>query len=278
MPIVVTNADISSAILRIDGAAKGVDAIFASCATLDAGTKAAWSDWYAAWQEWATANDDLGYFTLGLAEIGNQAVGYESDVAQWQTIANQKCGSQVPVLVPETDVANANASIPSTWSKAIPWIVGGIALVVVAPPLLGWAREASARRQGAPEKNPIRHFGTDEAAKRFVRAKTKELIERGYPARQAYAIANREAGTSTLAERQLPAGCTVRREYLNAGGYTYGRWGTYFGHGAPLYRADCDDWDRSFYVRASSRAEAVEKVRSEIARRERAEEYRRMRG
>jgi hypothetical protein len=152
MPLLVTAADIASAILRINGAAQGVSAIFANCTGLDAGTRAAWTAWYADYQQWATTNDDLGYFTLGLPQIGNQTVAYESDVAQWQTIANQKCGTTIPVLVPQTDIANTNASLPSGTADALKYgaiLAGIIVLGLIAVPIVGAVRDVASRKRAA---------------------------------------------------------------------------------------------------------------------------------
>ena len=49
---------------------------------------------------------------------------------------------------------------------------------------------------------------------------------------------------------------TLRRVYLNTGGYTFGRFGRYFGTGAPLYCYASDDGDTVGYLRAGSRSEA----------------------
>ena len=49
---------------------------------------------------------------------------------------------------------------------------------------------------------------------------------------------------------------SLRRVYLNAGGYEYGKYGSYFGQGAPLYRAECELDGRTYEVRAGDRAGA----------------------
>jgi hypothetical protein len=49
---------------------------------------------------------------------------------------------------------------------------------------------------------------------------------------------------------------TLRRVYLNTGGYEYGRVGRYFGIGAPLYRYTSDDGDTVGYLRAHYRSNA----------------------
>ena len=53
-----------------------------------------------------------------------------------------------------------------------------------------------------------------------------------------------------------PMRFTLRRVYLNTGGYTFGRVGRYFGTGAPLYRYASEDGDTDGYLRAYSRADA----------------------
>jgi hypothetical protein len=53
---------------------------------------------------------------------------------------------------------------------------------------------------------------------------------------------------------------SLRREYLNQGGYTYGRFGKYFGTGLPLYRYTSEDGEIDAHIRASSRAEAKKQV------------------
>jgi hypothetical protein len=130
MPIVVTAEDITSSITKTNAAAAGVAAVFSNCPKLDAGTQAEWTAWYAGWQKWAAANSNLPYLTLGLPAIGNQAVSYESDVASWQTIANNVCGAQGPVLIPQAVVADTNIG---DWSWVKWAVIGGIAVVVLPP-------------------------------------------------------------------------------------------------------------------------------------------------
>jgi hypothetical protein len=55
---------------------------------------------------------------------------------------------------------------------------------------------------------------------------------------------------------------TLKRTRLNSGGYEYGRYGQYFGHGAPLYQAESEDGDTFFHLRATTRAAAKQIVKS----------------
>lgn len=56
---------------------------------------------------------------------------------------------------------------------------------------------------------------------------------------------------------------TLQRVRLNAGGYEYGRLGSYFGAGAPLYRWDAVDSHEGGWLRASDREAAKAKVRAD---------------
>ena len=53
----------------------------------------------------------------------------------------------------------------------------------------------------------------------------------------------------------------VSRVRLNPQGYTYGKWAEYWGVGEPLYCISDHDGVHSDHVRASCRAEALEKAR-----------------
>jgi hypothetical protein len=159
MPLVVTAADITSAIVRIDAAAQGVNDAFNACPQLDAATKAAWTAWYTGWQAWETANKNLGYFTLGLPEIGNQAVAYESDVAGWQADADRLCGSSIPILETQSQAAEQNSALPPSWVEAIKWIAGAVVVALVVPPI------AEAIRSMSPLRKPATREGDGASAR-----------------------------------------------------------------------------------------------------------------
>jgi hypothetical protein len=149
VPLLVTAEDITSAIVRIDAAAQGVNDVFASCTQLDPGTKEAWSTWYAGWQQWAETNKDLNYFTLGLPAIGNQAVAYEDDIAGWQGDADRICNAQIPILQSQTSIANRNAELGgwSTVVSAIRWVAGAVIVALIVPPIVEMAHVYSASRR-----------------------------------------------------------------------------------------------------------------------------------
>lgn len=54
----------------------------------------------------------------------------------------------------------------------------------------------------------------------------------------------------------------IRREPLNAGGYTAGRYGQYFGRGAPLFAVETPDGD-VLHVRGADRQDAMRNFREE---------------
>lgn len=54
---------------------------------------------------------------------------------------------------------------------------------------------------------------------------------------------------------------SVKRERLNSGGYTYGKYGRYFGTGQPLYCVESEDYEVTFFIRADHRASALAEAR-----------------
>jgi hypothetical protein len=68
-------------------------------------------------------------------------------------------------------------------------------------------------------------------------------------------------GRATIhnAPKEFSGKLTLRRKYLNNGGYDEN--GTYFGHGAPLYWYASEDGEIDAVLRASSREDAKEQIR-----------------
>ena len=91
-----TGPDLTGSIIRVDAAARGVNSIFAACTQIDAGTKQAWSAWYAGWQKWADTNKDVHSLQSGFPAISDQVVNYENEIKAWQQEANDLCGAQNP--------------------------------------------------------------------------------------------------------------------------------------------------------------------------------------
>lgn len=57
----------------------------------------------------------------------------------------------------------------------------------------------------------------------------------------------------------------IRREPLDSGGYTRGKWGKYFGRGEPLFVVETPDGDQH-HVRGADRADAIASFRDEWRR------------
>jgi hypothetical protein len=53
---------------------------------------------------------------------------------------------------------------------------------------------------------------------------------------------------------------SIKRIRLNQGGYEYGKYGRYFGNGAPLYKVVSDDYTIDTELRASNHECAKEQV------------------
>lgn len=54
---------------------------------------------------------------------------------------------------------------------------------------------------------------------------------------------------------------TCRKVRLNVGGYEYGRWGKYYGHGEPLFKienpSDVGERDEVWMIRGADRKQAI---------------------
>lgn len=50
---------------------------------------------------------------------------------------------------------------------------------------------------------------------------------------------------------------SCRKVRLNAGGYEYGRWGKYYGHGEPLFKVESEIGNESWMIRAANRKQAI---------------------
>lgn len=53
---------------------------------------------------------------------------------------------------------------------------------------------------------------------------------------------------------------SLKRVYLNSGGNEFGKYGRYWGIGAPLYHALSDDYEIDMYTRAMNREDAKKEV------------------
>lgn len=97
--VVVTAADITSALIQDDATAAGIDSgIAAVREKLDPNLVAQWVTFYQGYQKFSADNKDLNFFTLGLPNIGDQVVAYESQLKAWATKL-QALGAPMPVDV-----------------------------------------------------------------------------------------------------------------------------------------------------------------------------------
>jgi len=165
-----------------------------------------------------------------------------------------------------TFIANGHHRLVASWLR-------GDKTAVVDLVKVGAGKPASERVQGSmdPEANyqeQARLYGSKD---KHDRARRRELVSAlrewvrgggfkpsGYTG-PAYKPAKRAKGPRAplvTVAREKPE---LRRVYLNAGGYTSGKYGKYFGRGAPLF--EYDHAGKSGYLRASSRADAMDQLR-----------------
>jgi hypothetical protein len=150
--IFVTAADIASALHQTDATAAGLDASVNACKTIDPLLKAQWVAFYDGYQKFSQANQNLGFFTLGLANIGDQVVSYEGQLDMWSEVISKSCPNFQPPPGQAHDPANQGLS---TGTK---WLIGaGIAaagLFVLSPLISELAIALRTRRELRPKPRP----------------------------------------------------------------------------------------------------------------------------
>ena len=137
MPTSNPPQDVTSTIVRIDAAARGVNAVFQQCPALDPGTQQAWSAWYAGWKQ----------FTATTEPADHLLAAYENDIAGWQADADQICNAHVPVLVPQLQ-QNTNAGRWESVLSTARWIAGAVIVALLVPPIVESVKEFHAARRG----------------------------------------------------------------------------------------------------------------------------------
>ena len=129
MPLLVTAYDIQQSLIKSDATAAGIDAVMASHAReLDAATIEEWTSYYAGYRSFADANRNLGFWTLGLPAIADQAIAYEHELAGWQGILNTRLGAVVapgPVAHDQVDELGKPLSGGIGLDTSTKWLIGG---------------------------------------------------------------------------------------------------------------------------------------------------------
>lgn len=124
--IVVTASDVKGAADTVEANAQALDLVFAKCTALDAATKTQWAGWFKGWRAWFVDHGDPYYFELGLPALGDQVVGYEHELADWQGVASKLGCGQGPIHKPSENPPGT----PSTWEGTIKTVA--IAASVIA--------------------------------------------------------------------------------------------------------------------------------------------------
>jgi len=87
---VVTAHDISSALDKLDAAAAGLNAaVISNPSAIPPAMLAQWNIWFSGYQKFSADNHDLFPLTLGLANIGDEVVGYQNELQDWQSKLKQ---------------------------------------------------------------------------------------------------------------------------------------------------------------------------------------------
>lgn len=126
---------------RLRAALLGTQSNVDACTALDATTRQAWSDFYAAASSFA--NESTSYFGLGSQMDQAQSYGYQ--LCQWQETIAKVCTLSTPEYNPSQEgQASGNAAI----ANAVKWvavaaIVGAVAYTA-SPAIRAWTRRLAA--------------------------------------------------------------------------------------------------------------------------------------
>jgi hypothetical protein len=127
MPLLVTAYDIQQSLTKSDATALGIDRVMASHAqNFDAATIEQWTAYYAGYAAFSAANRNLGFWTLGLPAIADQAIAYEHELAAWQGIVNSRLGGVIAPGTVAHDQVDEMGKPPSLGlDTGTKWLIGG---------------------------------------------------------------------------------------------------------------------------------------------------------
>jgi hypothetical protein len=137
MPLIVTDSDVLAEITKVSGLVASIDAALTALGSkVPAATAACWAGRKAAWTAWSgpivpeLSSFWTGWF--GIPELGDQAVAWEEEMNNWQTIANQIAAgaANIPACaqgVGPIAVADQNANLaPVVGGPGAPGAPGGL--------------------------------------------------------------------------------------------------------------------------------------------------------
>lgn len=142
--LVVTADDITSALKQNDATAASIDSAVDACTNIDPLARTQWKTFYAGYKTFSQANQNLGFFTLGLPNIGDQVVAYEGQLAAWYQVLAKQC----KMVMPTPAQPHADKEVLGTGTKFL--IGAGIAvagLFVLMPLINQVAIAMQARRK-----------------------------------------------------------------------------------------------------------------------------------
>jgi hypothetical protein len=114
MPLIVSNNDVTQALIRTDAMADSIDQAVEACKALDPLLRKQWKTWLTGadgkggYRHFSKTNRDLPFFTFGLATIFNQAVAYEHQLNAWNEKISRACrNAQPPIMTHDNMSARA---------------------------------------------------------------------------------------------------------------------------------------------------------------------------
>lgn len=137
--VVVTADNIRSAIVQLDATARTIDTAVDACTSLDPLTRAQWKTFYAGYKLFADTNRDIGFFTFGLPNLGDQVVSYEGQMDSWYKLIAQKCALGSPAPGTPHNPPPPPGALSTGTKVLIGMGIGLAALVILSPVLTSFA-------------------------------------------------------------------------------------------------------------------------------------------
>ena len=118
LPTIVWPSDVDALKRQLNPDMTSTDAAVAACTTLDASTRSAWADFYAAWKSFYAESTPL----FGSANKYDEAQSYQERLAAWQSILRASCTLPGPMVVPPSKGDESAASVIK-WAAAAAIVV-----------------------------------------------------------------------------------------------------------------------------------------------------------
>lgn len=126
LPKFVTPTDVRDLKNRLDPSVRALEATVATCSSLDAATRSAWTDFAKAWRSYVD-EDDSWFHTAAQYDTGE---AYERTIADWQRIVSASCTLPGPKIQPPPSPSVVSSEAQGTIRTVA--IAGAVIAAIVA--------------------------------------------------------------------------------------------------------------------------------------------------